>query len=254
MRFLYGVVATLLVMVLSGLAFVYSGVYNVTATEAHGPIGQWALHTTMRQSVASRAVDIEVPADLSDEAMIRQGARAYDQLCAACHLKPGQDSSLIRTGLNPTPPDLTQAGDWTPEEQFWIIKNGIRMTGMPAWGETHDDADLWELTAFVRHLPSLSEPQYAALLQVSGDAPADDGHDHDHGNMGAMMSGSGDDHHAEASGADMGTHHDNVEGHHDTDAQQAPSGGDVHDNSDGHHDDAAPAAGEDDHYSDGHTH
>lgn len=240
MRFLLGVVTTLVIMALSGLFFVHSGLYNVKASEDHHPISQWALHTTMHNAVETSASDLEVPANLSSDAMIRQGARAYDQLCAACHLKPGQENTLIRQGLNPTPPALTQAGHFGPAEQFWVIKHGIRMTGMPAWGTTHEDQDLWELTAFVQQLPTLSEQQYASLLQPeAGATTADDGHDHDHGAMAGMMT--------DASSHGEPGHHAGVDSHEAGESQEG-----------GHHaDDAqqeAASTAADDHYADGHTH
>ncbi|PSJ20981.1 hypothetical protein CVH10_14410 [Halomonas sp. ND22Bw] len=217
-------------------AFVYSGVYNVSAQEEHLPVVEWALHTTMRQSVDARAESIETP-DLTDAAMIRQGASAYESLCAACHLKPGMDDTVLRQGLNPMPPDLTQPGDATPKEQFWIIENGIKMTGMPSWGATHEDQELWELVAFLQEMPSLSEQQYDALLRDDGPSmaaasrdvsPADDGHDHEHGDMSAMTE-----------------HHDDT-----APAPGSATANDGHDHEHGdtsamteHHDDTAPAPG-----------
>lgn len=154
MRILYSVLIAGAVLALSGFAFIHSGIYNVTAMEEHSALGKWALHTTMKNSVEARGSELDVPSDLASEEMIRQGARGYDQLCVACHLKPGLEDTLLRQGLNPMPPSLTEAGRFDPAEQFWIIKNGIKMTGMPAWGVTHDDEDLWEITAFIQRLPA----------------------------------------------------------------------------------------------------
>lgn len=244
MQFFLGVLTTLAVFVLGGVLFVYSGVYDVAATEDHTAVGQWALHQTMHNSVAARTDDIEVP-KLSDDAMVKRGAQAYDALCAACHLKPGQDSSLIRTGLNPTPPALAEGGHHDSARQFWIIKNGIRMTGMPAWGPTHDDEALWEIIAFLKELPGLSEDEYAQLVQPTKgqDGIANDGHDHDHGDMQAMMNGGG--HHDSPlasghAGGDSETHGE--PGHHDSQGEASPKAM------------KASSAEEDDHYADGHTH
>lgn len=260
MRILYGILLAFVVITLSGFAFIYSGIYDVTARDEHSALSKWVLHTTMEKSVQARVSDLDVPANLASKEMIRKGARAYDQLCAACHLKPGQDNTLLRQGLNPTPPSLTEAGHFGPAEQFWVIKNGIKMTGMPAWGSTHADKDLWELTAFIRRLPSLSEDQYNRLVQSDSglQAKADDGHAHDHGNMNGMMakkSSHGEPgHHSDAESKDAGqaeapSHHedaDETSGHHD-EAEAS-----------GHHDEEAQKAkGEskaDDHYSDGHSH
>ncbi|MFC4260280.1 c-type cytochrome [Marinobacter lacisalsi] len=251
MRFLYGVLTTLIILSLGGVLFIYSGLFNVAASEDHSALETWMFHTAMHRSVKARAGDVEVPDDLVTEERVRRGARAYDQLCAACHLKPGQSDSLIRKGLNPTPPTLDKEGHWSAGEQFWIIKHGVKMTGMPAWGETHEDEALWELTAFLQRYPSLSEQQYAALVQpdASGAGPADDGHDHEHTNMSAMT-GSEPDHDDDAA-----DHHSGDDGHHDQGGEEAGMNEDQ-----GQTDEKAQAAeagtsqDEDDHYSDGHTH
>lgn len=243
MRFLYGVVATLIVLGVGGVLFVYSGLYNIAATEDHSAAETWVLHTAMHRSVKARAGDIEVPDDLVSEERIRQGARAYDQLCAACHLKPGQSDSLIRKGLNPTPPTLDREGHWSAAEQFWIIKYGIKMTGMPAWGETHKDEDLWELTAFLQRYPSLSEEEYVGLVQPdSSGGQADDGHDHEHTDM-SGMTGTGADHHDDAADHHSGdnAHHDQGENEDQAGEEETTSGTDAQQE-------------EEDHYSDGHTH
>jgi hypothetical protein len=68
-------------------------------------------------------------------------------------------------GLNPPPPDLADsAAHMTPAELFWVTKNGIKMTGMPAWGATHADEALWPVVAFMTRLPELDGAGYAALL------------------------------------------------------------------------------------------
>ena len=243
MRILYGLIVALGVFAIGGFAFVYSGVYNVAATEEHSAIGKWAFHTAMENSVEARASDIVVPANLSNEEMIHKGALAYDQLCAACHLKPGQNDSLLRKGLNPTPPPLTDAGHFGPAEQFWIIKNGIKMTGMPAWGNTHDDKALWELTAFVNQLPKLSEQQYENLVQLAAESEtADDGHNHDHGNMPGMMA-------AESSGVEP--HHDSHSGHADGHRAEELKQHNGDQNSGKQPTSETESKG---HYSDGHTH
>ncbi|ROU00461.1 cytochrome c [Marinobacter sp. R17] len=247
MRILFGCLAVVVAFALSGVAFIHSGIYDVTAAEEHSDLGKWALHTTMKKSVQARADEIDVPQDLSSEDMIRQGARAYDQLCAACHLKPGQENTLLRQGLNPMPPSLVEGGHFGPAEQFWVIKNGIKMTGMPAWGNTHADEDLWELTAFVQKLPELSEAEYKEMVQLAM-AGADDGHDHDHGNMRSMMEQKAPHgepgHHAEQPTVD--TSADGPAGHH---GQDEPSGHHAHMETPGE-----KSTNESDHFSDGHTH
>ncbi|MGK0547787.1 c-type cytochrome [Halomonas cupida] len=177
------------VVSLGALFVVFGGFYNVSAQDEHFPLVGWALHKTMESSVRSRSRDIEAP-DLEDLDMIRQGASAYESLCAACHLKPGMSDTVLRQGLNPEPPDFTEMMAISPEEQFWVIKNGIKMTGMPSWGETHEDKELWELVSFIQKIPSLSSQEYRSLVSYQNkqatSAKNTDGHNHEHGDMSSM--------------------------------------------------------------------
>lgn len=179
MRLLSGMLLMLVLLVLGVVGFIYSGLYNIAASDPHAAPIRWAVHTTMHNSVEVRVADVEPP-DLDDQAMITQGARTYEAMCAECHMKPGGQSSALREGLNPTPPSLIEQDDWSPAAQFWIIKHGIKMSGMPAWGETHEDGEIWEMVAFLQKLPTLSEQRYATLSEpqeaTSGeDQTADEG-------------------------------------------------------------------------------
>ncbi|MFC3292848.1 c-type cytochrome [Modicisalibacter luteus] len=250
MRILLGAMLALLLLALSGVAYIYSGAYNVAASDAHTPWVEWAFHETMHNSVEEHAEGINVP-DLDDDQLIAKGARAYQQMCVSCHLRPGLENTILRQGLNPKPPVLAEEGHWAPAEQFWIVKHGIKMSSMPAWGETHDDQALWEIVAFLQRLPGLSEPQYLALISSGdGSTAQDDGHDHSHGDMSAMMEEPSQGHHAQGEGA----HGDGAQpGHHEgTDEPETaspPSGAQPSTQQE-----PTSSAQEDDHYADGHTH
>src|SRR3546814_5639660 len=76
-------------------------------------------------------------------------------------------------GTNPAPPELSETvHKWTPAELFWIVKYGLKMTGMPAWGPTHRDDELWAITAFLLRLPELSPEEYRSMTKA-GDATSD---------------------------------------------------------------------------------
>lgn len=144
--------------------FVYSGIYDVAADRPHAPFTRWLLQVVMERSVEVRAAELRVPGDLDDPARIRRGAVHYAQMCAGCHLAPGAAGSELRDGMNPRPPKLAAtAAQAPPREMFWVIKHGVRMTGMPAWGKTHDDAAIWDLVAFIRQLPVMTPAQYQTL-------------------------------------------------------------------------------------------
>ena len=89
----------------------------------------------------------------------------YSEMCSGCHLAPGMKRTEISQGLYPRAPELRRKTGLTPAEQFWVVKHGIKMTGMPAWGVTHDDDLLWDVVAFVRKLPELTPEQYETLVK-----------------------------------------------------------------------------------------
>lgn len=168
MRMLAGAALMLMVMLLVGLAYIYTGMYNVSVSAGHSAFSRWLLDTAMHRSVATRAADINVP-PLNDPDMVAQGAHAYDETCAICHLKPGQSPTPLHQGLMPKPPVFAAQGSHMgTAENFWIIKHGIKMSGMPAWGESHSDGEIWALVAFVDRLQPLSPEEYRQLVEQGG--------------------------------------------------------------------------------------
>ncbi|TAK53388.1 MAG: cytochrome c [Gammaproteobacteria bacterium] len=179
---------SLAVLVCAGAGvFVFSGLYNVAADQPHWTVTTRVLASIRERSIAVRAAQLSVP-NLADPALIALGAGHYPTMCSGCHLAPGMADSEIRRGLNPQPPSLTEPNDRSPAQKFWVIKHGIRMSGMPAWGPTHDDQNIWGLVAFVRQLPALDAAGYATLTN----AAADDSHEqHDHGSAAPDTAGAG---------------------------------------------------------------
>ena len=157
------IIGLVLLAVIGGLIFIYSGIYNVAATYPDSAPAEWLLGAVMDHSVARHARGIKVPA-LDDPAKIRAGAGLYATMCAGCHGAPGVEVGKVARGLNPPPPELTEAaGDWKPNEFFWITKNGIRMSGMPAMDMTYSDDEIWAITAFAQKLPAMKPAEYKAL-------------------------------------------------------------------------------------------
>jgi mono/diheme cytochrome c family protein len=70
----------------------------------------------------------------------------------------------MSAGLYPPAPELARGNTLSPAEQFWIIKHGVKLTAMPAWGKTHDDELIWDMVAFIRQLPSMSPQQYRGAV------------------------------------------------------------------------------------------
>lgn len=162
--------ALLVVLVLiaaAGLAFVYSGLYDVAADADHtGPV-EWVLSTTQSRSVHRRAEAVRPPEWLArpDPAVLRRGHLRYHELCATCHGAPGVDLSPIGQGLNPAPPELSHEAD-EPKELFWVTRHGVKMTGMPAFGVTLDDQEIWEIVAFIQQMPKMTEEEYRKSLPL----------------------------------------------------------------------------------------
>ena len=135
------IVATIVVvavLLLAGAAgYAYSGLFDVAASTKVAPVLHWLLETTRERAIERRAEGIEVP-ELSAQQRVADGARAFDEMCAGCHGAPGRQPFTGAQDMNPAPPDLAKvAGHQSPAELFWVIKHGIRMTGMPAWWVTH---------------------------------------------------------------------------------------------------------------------
>ena len=168
-----GIIGTVLFAIATWLTVAYTGAYNVAASDPHADAVRWTLQTTMRRSVASRADAAGLPEDFSDD-MVAEGARHYSHYCAHCHGSPGGEPAEWSRGMRPEPPHLTEAAaEWSPEEIRWIITNGIKMSGMPAFGGHEDPEEILALTAFVTSLPGLTADDYAAL---AGGSDGDDAH------------------------------------------------------------------------------
>jgi len=149
----------------AGAITVYLGLYNIAADAPHSRLTYSVIETFREQSIAARSGSIAVPADLAAPARIASGAGLYTEMCSGCHLAPGMEKTEMSQGLYPQAPVLFKGSDRSASEQFWIIKHGIKMTAMPAWGKTHDDRLIWDMVAFIRQLPSLSPAQYQAMTQ-----------------------------------------------------------------------------------------
>lgn len=147
----------------AGVVVVYAGLYDVGATRQHLQPVYSLLETAMRQSVRLRARDIEAP-PLDDEALVARGARCYQRKCVQCHGGPGVAQGDIGKSMQPLPGPLVDAGHrWRARELYWLTRNGIRMSGMPAWEFRLSEDDLWAVVAFVQALPALSPQRYAEL-------------------------------------------------------------------------------------------
>ncbi|MGY3622520.1 c-type cytochrome [Bradyrhizobium sp. USDA 10063] len=164
-----GTLLTLAVIAALGVA---SGLYSVAASRGHFALMRWTLDFAMRRSVATHSVLIRAP-PLDRPDMVSLGAGHFDGGCAPCHGSPGEPSNPTVERMLPPPPSLSQAASsWSDAELFWIVKNGIKYTGMPSWVALEREDEVWAMVAFLRALPGMRADEYRKLARVA--APGED--------------------------------------------------------------------------------
>ena len=125
---------------------------------------------------------VSVPATLGKRELVLQGARNFTSMCRGCHTPPGEPATAVSQGLNPPAPDMnTLLEHRSPAEAFVVIRDGVRMSGMAAFGPTHEAQELWALVAFLDTMKGNDGDTYRQLVEAAKkNASADDGHDHAH--------------------------------------------------------------------------
>lgn len=173
MRLLAVIGALAVLAILFGAIYFFGGYYSVAATEEHSDPVAWALARIRLASVA-RHGDATPPLNLDDPANVQAGARAYaTRGCITCHGAPGVGWAKFSEAMRPYPPDLKElVAQRRAGELFWVIRNGIRMTGMPGFALADvEDREIWTIVAFVRKLPIVSEADFKAWTTPPSAAP-----------------------------------------------------------------------------------
>jgi len=153
--------------------FFFGGYYSVAGTAEDPGVVTWALTQVRTASIDRHALD-QPPASISDPASVQAGAKAFAAHgCTTCHGGPGVTWAKFSEGLHPDPPDLKDVVDHrSPAKLFWVVKNGINMTGMPSFALAGvKDDEIWSIVAFLKKLPGFSEADYKAWT-VPSSAPA----------------------------------------------------------------------------------
>ncbi|HLI17814.1 MAG TPA: cytochrome c [Rhodanobacteraceae bacterium] len=161
MRFIGALIVWIIIGIIAYFVVAFTGAYQVGADVPHWGVTKQAIGFLREHTVDKRAADI-TPPNLDDPALVKLGAEHYSKMCVACHLAPGLDHSDLREGLYPTPPNLTRFAP-NPAEAFWIIKHGLKMTAMPAWGKSHGDHEIWAMVAYLQKQPKMSAAEFHAL-------------------------------------------------------------------------------------------
>ena len=173
--FFTGAIVLLLLAIIAGAAVAFGGLYPVAASDPHTAGVKWFLAQSRDHAIERGASGLAAPK--FSAADIREGAGHFKGMCQACHGGPGAEPEEFAAGMNPHPPNLARAaGDLSVSEVFWIEKSGLKMSGMPAFGKTDDDEELWKVAAFVKALPTFSAADYASIPNAHEE-------EHEHGEM-----------------------------------------------------------------------
>lgn len=152
-------------LIIVAALYFFLGRYDVSATKPHLGIVEAVFHGIAESSIRRNSKKEVNPYDVNDPAAYAKGFVEYDSMCVQCHGAPGVKPSATGKGLYPKPPIFPEEGlyEYTLEEIFWVTKNGIKMTGMPAYGPTHDDEAIWAIAIFLDRSRELTEEQYSEL-------------------------------------------------------------------------------------------
>jgi cytochrome c553 len=165
MRVLIGFVAAGIVASIAVVIVTLAGLYDVAATKPHFRFVYWALELGMRRSVQVHAAAIKVP-PLGDEAQVIRGFRHFQTGCLVCHSARNLPVHPTVWRMQPEAPDLAEkVSDWSANELFWIVKHGIKMTGMPAWEAQERDDEVWDLVAFLQELPRMTPERLRQMMR-----------------------------------------------------------------------------------------
>lgn len=169
--FILGLVAAGVLAGLGGLAVVEFGLFDARASMPHSRPVAWATHTTMIHATQNGARNIHPPP--ITPAAVRKGFALYDADCASCHGGPGLPRAEWVDGMNPPPPFLVDASrHWSQAELFWIVKNGVKMTGMPSWGAVRTDDQVWDVVAWLEAMPYVSPAGYSTMRAQLARSPS----------------------------------------------------------------------------------
>jgi mono/diheme cytochrome c family protein len=154
------------------------------ASLLHNGLSSRATPTFLEAMLARNARHMAIPADARKQQNpipaspdnLREARLHFADHCAVCHGNEGTGDTPIGKGLYPKPPDLRaeETQKLSDGELFWVIENGVRFTGMPAFGGSHSsEEDSWKLVRFIRHLPQLSADERTEMERYNPKGPED---------------------------------------------------------------------------------
>ena len=161
MKIIITVLLTIVALLLGFYIYISSGAYDISQLSPHNDLTKSIIKITTNNSIKKRSKGIIVPNNLKDTAIIISGFKTYTQMCSGCHGAPGEPNDMVN-GWYPKPPELYKdAKESDAKEFFWITKNGIKMTAMPAFKPSQTDEQIWAITAFVtQKLSKMTAEEY----------------------------------------------------------------------------------------------
>ena len=155
------------VIIGTGLLYWYVTAHGFSAREKPNRVETFLARNARKLATPPDAKALQNPLSPTPLA-IAEARDHFADHCAVCHANTGSGNSMINAGLYPPAPDMRQeeTQQLSDGELFYIIKNGIRFTGMPGWGG--EDEENWKLVLFIRHLPELTREELALMQEVNG--------------------------------------------------------------------------------------
>ncbi|HKI48695.1 MAG TPA: cytochrome c [Desulfobacteria bacterium] len=178
-NYFFGIATIIVLILVGGAVFIWSGVYNTGADVPHWKITYLLLEEARDRSISHYSRDIKAPSP-KGEAALETGFDHFHEMCRLCHGAPGFERREFAEGLYPSPP-LLDSDKVQKElgyvELLWVVTNGLKMTGMPSFSKTHTDDQIRDIVAFVEHLPDLGPKGYMEMLRTA-EKNAPEKHDH----------------------------------------------------------------------------
>jgi hypothetical protein len=169
MKCLVRICAVLLIVAAAAAVYLWQGGFDISARVPHWDATFEAIETVRDWSITAHSRDVNIP-PLNDPALVAAGVSEYHEMCRLCHGAPGVPAESFAQGLYPGPADLLSGSvqqEWNDNQLYWIVENGLKMTGMPSFGVTHDRETLIKIVAFMKKLPGMTPEQYKTLVGAS---------------------------------------------------------------------------------------
>lgn len=175
-KFIIGVVVGLIIPAVAGYVYLAYGFAPIATSAKPMPFEETAAKMILRSHIKAEAPKKDVPVK-ADETNLAQGAAIYTDNCAFCHGVPDTPATKAAKGMFPLPPQLFSHDEMVTDDPegvtYWKVKNGIRMTGMPGFGEMLTDTQMWQVSVLLKNADKISPAVKSSLMKPAAmPAPA----------------------------------------------------------------------------------